>query len=340
MKLRVGLVGLGEAWKTRHGPALRALGDRFEVRAICDQIWHRANLVAQEFNATAVDGFQALARRADVDAILMLSTQWSGALPLFAACEAGKAVYCAADWNIPSVEARRIKQRVERSGVAFSAELPRRQTPATIRLKELIATRLGAPRLLFCHQRLALPRRGATDHENSSAGHDQATHGLMELIDWCHYVVGRPSQSVMGLCHFTDGKAEQTDYDMFSLDFAEDESSGTDVVAHISQARYIDSDWPEAIAFRRPSGLQVSCEHGIAFIDLPATIAWFDKAGRHLETLDSERPANEFLLAQFHRSVTSLVRNTKDLHDVYRALLTVQAARDSQREGSRIQIQD
>src|SRR5271155_1362745 len=96
MKLRVGVVGIGNAWEVRHRPALRALSDRFEVRAICEPVAHRAQLVAREFGAVAVDGFRALAEREDVDAILLLSGQWFGALPILAACEQGKAVYCAA----------------------------------------------------------------------------------------------------------------------------------------------------------------------------------------------------------------------------------------------------
>ena len=154
MKLRVGLIGLGEAWETRHRPALRSLGDRLEVRAICDQVAHRAQQAAQEFNATAVDGFRALAQREDVDALLMLAEQWYGSLPILAACDAGKAVYCAVTPQLEPGEALRLKKRVEESGIAFMAEFPRRQSPATLRLKELIATQLGEPRLLFCHRRV------------------------------------------------------------------------------------------------------------------------------------------------------------------------------------------
>ena len=68
MKLRVGLVGLGNAWEIRHRPALRALSDRFEIRAICEPVAHRAQMVAQEFNAAAVEGFRALTTREDIDA--------------------------------------------------------------------------------------------------------------------------------------------------------------------------------------------------------------------------------------------------------------------------------
>src|SRR6202162_958701 len=154
MKLRVGLVGLGNAWEIRHRPALRALSDRFEVRAVCEPVAHRAEIAARDFGATAVDGFRVLAEREDVDIVLVLSGQWYGALPILAACDAGKAVYCAAALDFDTQQARLIKERVERSGVAFMAEFPRRQAPATLRLKELITTRLGSPRLLFCHQRV------------------------------------------------------------------------------------------------------------------------------------------------------------------------------------------
>ena len=79
MKLRVGLVGLGRRLATAARPALRMLADRFEVRAVCDQVAHRAEQAAAEFDAAAVDGFRMLARREDIDAVLMLAPQWYGA---------------------------------------------------------------------------------------------------------------------------------------------------------------------------------------------------------------------------------------------------------------------
>ena len=50
-------------------------------------------------------------------------------------------------------EAAVLRDRVRDAGVAFMAEFPCRLSPATLRLKELIATRLGAPRILFCNRR-------------------------------------------------------------------------------------------------------------------------------------------------------------------------------------------
>ncbi len=129
MKLRVGLVGLGDVWQTRHAAALRALADRFEVRAVCDQVRHRAEHAAGEFHAEVVDGYHVLAQREDIDAVLVLSPQWYGALPILAACESGKDVYCAAGLDLEPDEAQRIKRRVEEAGIAFVAEFPRRQAP-------------------------------------------------------------------------------------------------------------------------------------------------------------------------------------------------------------------
>ncbi len=334
MKLRVGLIGLGEAWQQRHRPALRTLSDRFEVRAVCDQVGHRAEQAAAEFKASAVDGYRALVGREDIDALLILAPQWYGALPVLAACEAGKAVYCAAGLDLELDVAGRVKQRVEETGIAFMAEFPRRQVPATVRMRELIATRLGCPRLVFCHRRIAVPpgRR----HLAGCSPQHTAIRDLVELVDWCRYVVDREPTWVTGFMH--GGGQTGEDYQMMTLDFSERSSPGTGPVAQISCGRYIPADWREAVSYRPLADLQVACEHGIAFVDLPASVIWFDEAGRRQESLDAERPMGEQLLRQFHRAVTSLVRRTCDLEDAYRALGIVQQARRSHELGRRLEL--
>jgi predicted dehydrogenase len=334
MRLRVGVVGLGNAWQVRHRAALRALGDRFDVRAVCAEVATRADQVASEFGASSVDGFRALTGRDDVDAVLVLTAEWYGPLPILAACEAGKAVYCAAALDMDPRRASEIKDRVEKSGVAFMAELPRRHSPATLRLKELIATKLGEPRLVFCHERQKFT-------EGNGAGPFRprcpaAVRDLLELVDWCRYVVGTEPSSVVGVC--PRWGTEAADYQMMSLDFSPPGSVGKGPLAQISCSRYLRSSWPEAISFRPPAELQVCCEHGAAFVDLPSTLVWFDEAGRHQESLGLERPVGEQMLMQFHRAVTSLIRKTGDLEDAYRALQVVLAAQDSGRTGQRVML--
>jgi len=336
MKLRVGLVGLGNSWEVRHRAALRALSDRFEVRAVCEPVAHRAQIAAREFNAAPIDGFRALCEREDIDAVLILSGQWFGALPILAAAEHGKAVYCAAALDFDLDLARRIQSRVQESGIAFVAEFPRRQAPATIRLKELIATRLGAPRLLFCHQRTPCERAGSKNFQNRAPVSHK--HEMVELIDWCRYVVGRDPTTVLGLSHRDAHDGTSSDYEMMSLDFSEWGGPGTGATAQISSGRYMPAAWPEAVSYRPPAALQVACENGIAFVDLPATLVYFDKAGRHMESLDSERPVGEQLLSQFHRAVTSLVRNAGSVEDPFWAMMILSEAERSHAQGQRVKL--
>ncbi|MGB7329211.1 MAG: Gfo/Idh/MocA family oxidoreductase [Rubripirellula sp.] len=335
MKLRIGLIGHGDAWQTRHRPALRVLHDRFDVRAVFSTVAKLAENVAGEFQADVVDGYRALVSRCDIDAVIVLQRNWLGWLPVIAACEAGKAVYWAGDLDFDSVGDTEVRSIVEQSGVSFMVEFPRRFAPATLRVKELIATRLGAPKLIFCHRRLQASGDGA-----GSGDPDPARRELVELIDWCRYVVGREPESVSSVEHQSQSAADkpvESNYRCMSLAFPATETQPS-VTAQISCGSYIRSTWHEAAGFRPPSAMQICCERGVAFLDLPTTLVWFDDAGRNMETLDTESPVGEKLLSQFHRSVTSLLRNMSDLDDAYRAVSIFEAARQSEAEGRRIRV--
>jgi predicted dehydrogenase len=349
MKLRIGLIELGDAWQTRHRPALRMLHDRFDVRAVFSTVTKLAENSASEFQADAIDGYRMLVSRRDVDAVMILGRSWLGWLPMLAACEAGKAIYWAGDLDFDPHGDTDVRGAIEASGVAFMTEFPRRLAPATLRLKELIATQLGPPRLVFCHLRMQQSAVCSRAHDG-----DPARRELVELIDWCRYVVGcepanvsssghctESSQSAPGRTQSVDAKREALptplDYRSLTLQF-----DATDllrpVIAQISCGSYIPPSWHEAVGFRPPSGMQIRCERGVAFIDLPANLVWFDDAGRHLESLETELPVGEQLLTQFHRSVTSLVRNMSDLDDAYRAATILAAAQQSDIEGRRIDL--
>lgn len=336
MKLRVGLIGLGDAWQKRYRPALRTMTDRFEVRAVCEEVRHRAELAAAEFGVSAVDGFRTLVRREDIDAVMLLSAGWYGSLPLLAACDSGKAIYFGAGLDMAPDEAQRIRTRVEKAGIAFVAEFPRRQSPATLRLKELIATTLGPPKLVFCHQQLPVVSR-AKRPPGRRAGRS-TTQELVEMVDWCRYVVNREPKWVTSAIHRPRAESREVDCQTISLDFSESDRVGTGPVAQISCGRYIPERWREAGTYRPPAAMQISCENGIAFIDLPSTLIWFDEAGRHQESLQSERPVGEQLLGGFFHAVTSLVTKTADLADACRALSIVEEAARSHREGRRIAL--
>lgn len=332
MKLQIGLIGLGDAWQTRYRPALRMLHDRFDVRAVYGAVPKLVEDCAAEFQADPIDGYRALLSRSDIEAVMILEHSWLGWLPLLAACESGKAVYWGSDLDFDPQRNGDVRRMIEQSGVAFMAEFPRRFAPATLRLKELIATRLGLPKLIFCHRRLQAETPRA---RNGCQPSDPSQRELIGAIDWCRYVVGREPVSVTAAGQCGDSPPE---YRCLSLHFGEGTSGEPPVTCQISAGTYIPGSWPEAVGFRPPSEMQICCERGIAFIDLPNTLVWFDDAGRHLESLDFETPVGEQLLSRFHRVVTSLVRKLDDLNDAYRAASILAAANQSHHEGRRLGV--
>jgi predicted dehydrogenase len=330
MKLRVGIIGLGEHWESHHQPALAALADRYEVRAICDPVWHRAEKAARQLAARPVGGFRALVERDDVDAVLLLSSQLYGSLPIYAACDHGKGIYCAAGLELCQESARRMRDRVREAGIAFLAEFRDRHAPSTLRLKELIATRLGEPRFIFAERREAVSTATA-------GGERDDLHPLIGLIDWSRFVVGRGPSGVLGVMRGEQDAAEGWRYSLVHLDFPAEEGS-PGVLAQLRLGRLLPTAWKEAASFRAPADFQVICQRGVAFADLPNRITWFDEAGQHTETLDGERPVHQKLLLAFHRAVTSLLLDASNLDDAYRAISIALAAAQSAQIGQQLPL--
>lgn len=161
----------------------------------------------------------------------------------------------------------------------------------------------------------------------------------MELVDWCCYLVGRDPTAVTSSLHHPVTGGMMSYYQSVSLQFDCPESEQKSANAQMSVGYYIPEAWQEALSFRRPASIQICCENGVAFIDLPSKLVWFDEAGQHTESLDADRPVGEQMLINFHRAVTSLVRNRSDLTDAYRALQVVTSAHESANEGRRLILQ-
>ena len=287
MRLRIGLIGLGELWQTRYRPALRMLDDRFDVRAVYCTISKLAESTAAEFQADPLDGYRNMVCRCDIDAVMVLKQCWLGWLPALAACQAGKAVYWAAGLDFDAKSKPDVRGQIERSGVSFMAELPCRFAPATIRLKELIATHLGAPKLIRVHRQNIASDRPAGNKAGPGNADDSE---LVELVDWCRYVVGQTPLSVQSFCQ------SQT-FQSLVLQYGAETSSAT--VAEIATDPDLPPRWKEAAHFRSPASMKVQCENGVAFIDLPTSLVWFDDAGRHVESLETESPIGERMLRRF-----------------------------------------
>jgi len=330
-RLRVGVIGLGRLWEARHKPALAKLRDRFQVTAVYDQVLRRAELEAGQLGCAAVEGLTSLIDRADVDAIYLLSPQWFGLHPIEIACAYRKPVYCALPVASDPERLEALAPLVTASGIAFMPEFARRFYPATLRLKELLATTLGRPRLILGQNRLF----GFDRYAQPGPATQMAPAPLLVdpgsfLIDWCSFLFQSAPISVQGVASVVlPGSAEGPDFESFVAEFPDS------ALAQMTFGRYYRNPWGEANRFLPQPGFQVFAEHGAAWLEMPERIQWTDAQGSHEERLPLEPTVGEVLNDQFYR----LVRGEKTLaptfQDALAAARVVRNIRRSEQEGRR-----
>lgn len=294
-------MGLGRLWESRHKPSLERLRDRFRVTAVYDQVARRAEIEAGQLGCVASEGLAALIARPDVDVVYLMAPQWFGPHAAFLACDAGKPIYCALPLFGDLEELERLAARVEGAGVPFMPEFARRCYPATIRLRELLATTLGPPRLIVGQTRIVGFDRYAQPGPTAQlAPAPLAIDPGSYLLDWCSFVFGANPTAVSAfgsrvMPHRARG--DDRDFDSFAARFP---GGGT---AQVSFSLYHRAEWGEAGRFLPPSGFQVFAERGAAWLEMPDRIQWSDAEGVHEERLPVEPTVGDVLNDQFHRLV-------------------------------------
>ena len=299
-RIRVGVIGLGRLWEARHKPALLRLRDRFQVVSVYDQVARRAAIEAASLRCEAAEGLSCMIERRDVDAVYLLTPQWFGTHPIRLACDAGKPIYCALPPASEPEAFERIAPALRESGVPFMPELARRFYPATLRLRELLATSLGPARLILGHTRLfGFDRYGTPGPSTQLVPVPLAIDPGSYLLDWCRHifgteVVGIRAAEASVLAGMADGSS---DY----LGLSVDHSGGG--LAQVGIHRYHRAAWGDATRFMPQPGFQVYAERGCAWLEMPDRIAWTDALGSHEERLPVDPTVGETLNDQFYRLV-------------------------------------
>jgi predicted dehydrogenase len=314
----VGVIGLGRLWESRHKPSLTRMQDRFLITAVYDQVHRRAQLEAAQLGCVACEGLAALVDHPDVDVVYLLSPQWFGLHPAHLACAVRKPVYCGLPVAGDVAELEKLTERVEQTGTPFMPEFARRCYPATLRLKELLATTLGPPRLILGHSRLFGFDRYATPGPTTQIAPaplliDPGSY----LLDWCIFLMQSLPTSISGTrCHVLPpgaGQPTEPDYESFVAGFP------GGATAQIGFGRYDRLRWGEASRFLPGSGFQVFAEQGAAWMEMPERIQWWDSSGTHEEKLPLEPTVGDVLNDQFHR----LVHNGQSLAPTIRDALEI-----------------
>ena len=338
-RLGVGVIGLGRLWEARHKPALKRLGDILKIVAVYDQVQRRSEIEASHLGCRAAEGLRELIDDPQVDVIHLLSAQWFGLFPIELACLAKKPVYCGIPLSGDLEALIPVTRQVLDSGIPFMPEFARRFYPATLRLREILATRLGKPRLIVGHSRFfSFNRYGEPGPATQIAPAPLLIDPGGYLLDWCSFLFQAELISLEGnstrILPEPEGESARTDagpdFESFTARF---EGGG---VAQISYGRYHRANWGEASKFLPTPGFQVFTEKGAAWLELPERIQWSDSEGNHEERIPLEPTVGEVLNRQFHQLAIGAPSFAPTVEDALANAWRVAELRQSQAEGRTI----
>ena len=151
-RLRLGIIGCGEAGQILHLPSLRQLPELFDVRVVCDAGPGVAEGVAGAFGIPlALTDPEELLAFADLDAVLVATPDPTHASVALAALAAGKHVLVEKPMCITLREADEIIAAQERTGLVVQVGYMRRHATAFVEARALIGELTGI-RLARVHQ--------------------------------------------------------------------------------------------------------------------------------------------------------------------------------------------
>ena len=322
----VAVIGLGPVWDMRYLPALQKLRNRIKVRALYDPVAARSEQAAAEFDADAVHSVIRLTRRFDIAALLLLDPGWIGLDLLHILKEARKPVYSSGSLGDDTDHLSRLHAELQADGVTFMPEFSLRHTPATARLQELLATKLGRPVKIQIEAIVPSP-----DDPNLIPGQGPGTDFLVGLLDWCSYVVRTAPERLESMPLERNERGECIDQ-LVRIEFKSSRGGGDPPVVELRIRHRRDE---EHRADAVPQGQRVKhdliCERGHAHVRAPSEIIWQNGAEAVNESLTSERSEVEVMLDHFCRRVVGGLIPVADVADVCRSIQLTRAIEESLR---------
>ena len=170
--LDVGIIGVDQEWE-RYRPIMSKLRLPLRVQAVYDPVRARAERAAERLQAHVVTGLQAMAKRSDIQAILLFNADWMGHELLQLLLRSEKPVFVNPWFFAEPKTYQTLHEQAAQTGLPVMPTMWRRFTPATMRLRELIATVLGPPVAIRCSVDWSIPRPSVVECE--------------ELVGWLDY---------------------------------------------------------------------------------------------------------------------------------------------------------
>jgi predicted dehydrogenase len=331
--INLGIIGLGPVWESRYRPVLEKLQHRVRIRAVFDPVASRCDEVAATLRAAPYQGVLAMLTHADVRGVLLLDSSWHGNALIHFLRQMRKPAYIAGSFGEDAEELSRLRDLVEADGLLVMPEFSRRFTPATCRLHELIATRLGRPKHIAID---AIPP--APDSTEAIPGQKAGTDYLVGLLDWCRYVV-RLTMIRLEAHPLDPSVPTDKPHHRVAIEFGDGREHGSVRSTVELVVRHHDAPAAEGVSNRSHPSFTILCEKGEAVIEGPAQIRWKLTDGETAtESLTADRSEVEVMLDHFCRRLVGGLIPVADISDVCRSLRLVHATRQSLASASPIRL--
>ena len=287
----LGIVGGGSVWETRFRAAISVL-TRGKVTAVFSSLPCEARSIADETGAQVYFSLRRMLARSGVKALLVLESGWprEWAISLATSLQIPVLVSSPSDDDLPRVASALMNQEAEGAMVVPGTLL--RATPAALRLRELVATKLGP----ILDLKIELP--AGTMHDAQ----------VISVIDWCRWLLGasvsqieRQTTASGPLLVMCCGRRLPTSTPV-----------RTEICCHAT------SEQPVIV---------VRCQKGEAQLVGESKITWRTELESADESLDADRPAEQVLLDLFLRRVVGGVVPVPSWADLHAACQLWQSAR-------------
>jgi predicted dehydrogenase len=301
------------------------LRQRLRIRSVYAPVITQTEQAAAELGCDVAPGLMALMERNDVRALLVLDTAWHGGVPAQLACLTGKPAYLAGPLFHRAPMTDHLLLRAAQAGVTLMPDFAHRYTPATSRLRELIATKLGRPLTIAVDLPLAV--NFAEENGPLSTGTCQA---LAATIDWCTNLVGTPPAAVRAATKGAGDATAKVGLTELLVEFRRPAAGGA---ATIATLRFDSRATSTALATEPDAGTIglkacVRCAKGTAWLESTQQLTWESSADRAHESLTTDRPAVEVMLDHFTRRVVGGLIPVPTLEDLCRASQLAETALD------------
>lgn len=301
--VRIGVIGL-EDFTADAGLAGLQAQPRLRVSAIWNPSHESTRRAAELLQAHASRSIDSMLARSDVEGLVVLSPGWTGWHSFhFAAAHRVPALLLSsrlADRLFFQEQAvTRLVRESHEANVLLMPGLLMRWTPATIRLRELTATSLGAIESL------------------SVSGETLSLHSryLADLVDWCCNVI---QSAPLSICARHVGDGHGLSRLSVRLTFRRRRSNGEPVQAEVQLRLGL-----SPVAHAPHLTATAECRHGSCRIrgDRQIESSW--EHHTRPETLNTDRSEVDVALDLFGRRIVGGVVPVPDLGDVQRSLQLV-----------------